>query len=143
MAIYNNIQITIDLNELVQTRGEFLFKDSEDSGMSENQIQYIAERLRTTLTWDSIYHMVDTSILEFYDCHEHPEIWDPHYGEIQPEPGREAELVAQEKARKQFKKEFKMVTIENSAWSLDVPVRRDRLQSGTEDDAEDEKNGII
>jgi hypothetical protein len=143
MAMYNNIQITIDLNELVQTRGEFLFKDSEDSGMSENQIQYIAERLRTTLTWDSIYHMVDTSILEFYDCHEHPEIWDPHYGEIQPEPGREAELVAQEKARKQFKKEFKMVTIENSAWSLDVPVRRDRLQSGTEDDAEDEKNGII
>jgi len=143
MAIYNNIQITIDLNELVETRGEFLFKDSEDSGMSENQIQYIAERLRTTLTWDSIYHMVDTSILEFYDCHEHPEIWDPHYGEIQPEPGREAELVAQEKARKQFKKEFKMVTIENSAWSLDVPVRRDRLQSGTEDDAEDEKNGII
>tara|TARA_B100000902_G_C26989381_1_gene754266 strand:- start:58 stop:489 length:432 start_codon:yes stop_codon:yes gene_type:complete len=143
MAIYNNIQITIDLNELVQTRGEFLFKDSEDSGMSENQIQYLAERLRTTLTWDSIYHMVDTSILEFYDCHEHPEIWDPHYGEIQPEPGREAELVAQEKARKQFKKEFKMVTIENSAWSLDVPVRRDRLQSGTEDDAEDEKNGII
>ncbi len=143
MAIYNNIQITIDLNELVQTRGEFLFKDSEDSGMTENQIQYIAERLRTTLTWDSIYHMVDTSILEFYDCHEHPEIWDPHYGEIQPEPGREAELVAQEKARKQFEKEFKMVTIENSAWSLDVPVRRDRLQSGTEDDAEDEKNGII
>ena len=137
-GVHNRVQITIDLNELVWARGEHLKQE-----MSVNQAEFLAETLRRTLTWDTMYSMIDQAILEFFDNHEHPEIWDPHYGEIQPEPGREAELVAQEKARKQFKKEFKMVTIENSAWSLDVPVRRDRLQSGTEDDAEDEKNGII
>ena len=28
-GIHNNVQITIDLNELVATRGEFLFKDDD------------------------------------------------------------------------------------------------------------------
>ena len=36
-GIHNNVQITIDLNELVATRGEFLFKD-DDVSMSHNQI---------------------------------------------------------------------------------------------------------
>ena len=69
MAVYNNVQITIDLNELVETRCEFLFKDEKESSVTPNQIDYIAERLRTTLTWDTLYHMVDSSILEFFDCH--------------------------------------------------------------------------
>ena len=73
MAIYNENIIKINLNELVAIRGEFLFKE-DDVSMSENQIDYIAEKLRGTLTWDTLYHMVDTSILEFFDCHEHPEI---------------------------------------------------------------------
>ena len=88
--------------------------------MSENQIDYIAERLRTTLTWDTLYSMVDQSILEFYDCHEHPEIWDPHYGEIQPEPGREAELTQIEKNKKQFE----MVDLVAPAWTIKVPRRK-------------------
>ena len=45
--------------------------------------------------------MIDQAILEFFENHEHPEIWDPHYGEIQPEPGREKELQEYEKAAKQ------------------------------------------
>ena len=127
MAIYNNVRISIDLNELVATRGEFLFKD-DDVSMTENQIDYIAERLRTTLTWDTLYHMVDSSILEFFDCHEHPEVWDPHYGEIQPEPGREAELTRLEKEAKQRKKyfedNFEMVDLVAPAWTIQVPRRK-------------------
>ena len=127
MAIHNNVRIIIDLNELVATRGEFLFKD-DDVSMTENQIDYIAERLRTTLTWDTLYHMVDSSILEFFDCHEHPEVWDPHYGEIQPEPGREAELNRLEKEAKQRKKyfedNFEMVDLEGGSWTIQVPRRK-------------------
>ncbi len=121
MAIHNNVQITIDLNELVWARGEFLKQE-----MSVNQAEYLAETLRRTLTWDTLYSMVDECILEFFDNHEHPEIWDPHYGEIQPEPGREAELNALEKAAKQrekARKEFEMVDLVSPAWTIKVPRR--------------------
>ena len=121
MAIDNNVKITIDLNDLVWSRGEFLKQE-----MSVNQAEYIAETLRRTLTWDTLYHMVDSSILEFFDNHEHPEIWDPHYGEIQPEPGREAELNKLEKAaklREKAKQEFEMVDLVAPAWTIKVPRR--------------------
>ena len=121
MAIDNNVKITIDLNDLVWSRGEFLKQE-----MSVNQAEYIAETLRRTLTWDTLYHMVDSSILEFFDNHEHPEIWDPHYGEIQPEPGREDELNSMEKQAKQrekAKKEFEMVDLVSPAWTIQVPQR--------------------
>ena len=120
-GVHTNVQITIDLNELVWARGEFLKQE-----MSVNQAEYIAETLRRTLTWDTLYHMVDSSILEFFDNHEHPEIWDPHYGEIQPEPGRENELNTLEKAakaREKAKKEFEMVDLVAPAWTIKVPRR--------------------
>lgn len=121
MSIHSNVTITIDLNGLVWDRGEFLKQE-----MSVNQNDYIAEKLRRTLTWDTLYHMVDTSILEFFDNHEHPEIWDTHYGEIQPEAGREAELNKLEKEaklREKAKKEFKMIKLSSPSWTIDVPVR--------------------
>tara|TARA_B000000557_G_scaffold65552_2_gene51665 strand:- start:4246 stop:4623 length:378 start_codon:yes stop_codon:yes gene_type:complete len=121
MSIHSNVTITIDLNGLVWDRGEFLKQE-----MSVTQNDYIAENLRRTLTWDTLYHMVDTSILEFFENHEHPEIWDPHYGEIQPEAGREKELNQLEKAakaREEAKKQFKMVKLSSPSWTIDVPVR--------------------
>jgi len=129
-AIYNDNSILINLNELVAVRGEVLFKE-DDVSMSENQINFIAEKLRTELTWDTLYSMVDSAILQFYDCHEHPEIWtDKHYGEIQPEPGREAELnkrEAEAKKRKQyFEKNFEMVKLEGGSWTIDVPIRKNK-----------------
>tara|TARA_B100001250_G_scaffold253509_1_gene218007 strand:- start:258 stop:683 length:426 start_codon:yes stop_codon:yes gene_type:complete len=133
-GVHNRVQITIDLNELVWARGEFLKQE-----MSVNQAEYLAETLRRTLTWDTMYSMIDQTILEFFDCHEHPEIWDPHYGEIAgDEPAKSFE-----DAQKRFKRDFTMITIKNSAWELEVPIRKDRLQSVTKDDAEDQKNGII
>ncbi len=121
-GVHTNVQITIDLNELVWARGEHLKQE-----MSVNQAEYLAETLRRTLTWDTMYGMVDQAILEFFENHEHPEIWDPHYGEIQPEPGREAELNRLEKAakeREKAKQQFEMVDLVSPAWTIQVPMRK-------------------
>ena len=120
-GVHNRVQITIDLNELVWARGEYLKQE-----MSVNQAEYLAETLRRTLTWDTMYSMIDQTILEFFENHEHPEIWDPHYGEIQHEPGREDELNKLEKAakaREKAKKEFEMVDLVSPAWTIKVPRR--------------------
>ena len=120
-GVHTNVQIVIDLNELVWARGEHLKQE-----MSVNQAEYLAETLRRTLTWDTMYGMIDQAILEFFENHEHPEIWDPHYGEIQPEPGREDELNKLEKAAKQrekSRKEFEMVDLVSPAWTIQVPRR--------------------
>ena len=116
-GVHTNVQITIDLNELVWARGEFLKQE-----MSVNQAEYIAETLRRTLTWDTLYHMIDSSILEFFDNHEHPEIWDPHYGETAGnEPA--ATFEKQAKDREKAKKEFEMVDLVSPAWTIKVPRR--------------------
>ena len=120
-GVHNNVQITIDLNELVWARGEHLKQE-----MSVNQAEYLAETLRRTLTFDTMYGMIEQAILEFFENHEHPEIWDPHYGEIQPEPGREKQLQEYEKAAKQREKarsEFEMVDLVSPAWTIKVPRR--------------------
>ncbi len=121
MAIHSNVTITIDLNGLVWDRAEFLKQE-----MSVTQNDYLAETLRKTLTWDTLYSMVDESILQFFDNHEHPDVWDPHYGEIQPEPGREKELNRIEKeakAREKARSEFEMVDLVSPAWTIKVPRR--------------------
>ena len=116
-GVHNRVQITIDLNELVWARGEFLKQE-----MSVNQAEYIAETLRRTLTWDTMYGMIDTVILEFFDNHEHPEIWDPHYGETAgEEPAATYEKEA--KKRDKAKKEFEMVDLISPAWTIKVPRR--------------------
>ena len=120
-GVHTNVQITIDLNELVWARGQYLKQD-----MSVTQNDYIAETLRRTLTWDTLYSMIDQTILEFFENHEHPEIWDPHYGSISPEPGREKEIQNIEKAakeREKARKEFKMVDLVSPAWTIKVPMR--------------------
>ena len=90
--------------------------------MSVNQSEYIAETLRRTLTWDTLYSMIDQTILEFFDNHEHPEIWDPHYGETAGnEPAATFEKEA--KQREKAKKEFEMVDLVSPAWTIKVPRR--------------------
>ena len=117
VGVHNRVQITIDLNELVWARGEYLKQD-----MSVTQNDYLAETLRRTLTWDTLYSMIDQTILEFFENHEHPEIWDPHYGETAgDEPAATYEKEA--KKREKAKKEFKMVDLASPAWTIQVPVR--------------------
>ena len=116
-GVHTNVQITIDLNELVWARGEHLKQE-----MSVNQAEYLAETLRRTLTWDTMYGMIDQVILEFFDNHEHPEIWDPHYGETAGnEPA--ATFEKQAKEREKAKKEFEMVELRSPAWTIQVPRR--------------------
>ena len=116
-GVHTNVQITIDLNELVWARGEHLKQE-----MSVNQAEYLAETLRRTLTWDTMYGMIDQVILEFFDNHEHPEIWDPHYGETAGnEPA--ATFEKQAKEREKAKKEFEMVDLVSPAWTIKVPRR--------------------
>ena len=116
-GVHNLVQITIDFNELVWARGEHLNQE-----MSVNQAEYLAETLRRTLTWDTMYGMIDQVILEFFDNHEHPEIWDPHYGETAGnEPA--ATFEKQAKDREKAKKEFEMVDLVSSAWTIKVPRR--------------------
>jgi len=116
-GVHNRVQITIDLNELVWARGEHLKQE-----MSVNQSEYLAETLRRTLTWDTMYGMIDQVILEFFDNHEHPEIWDPHYGETAGnEPA--ATFEKQAKDREKAKKEFEMVDLVSPAWTIKVPRR--------------------
>ena len=117
VGVHNRVQITIDLNELVWARGEHLKQE-----MSVNQAEYLAETLRRTLTRDTMYGMIDQGILEFFDNHEHPEIWDPHYGETAGnEPA--ATFEKQAKEREKAKKEFEMVDLVSSAWTIKVPRR--------------------
>ena len=116
-GVHNRVQITIDLNELVWARGEHLKQE-----MSVNQAEFLAETLRRTLTWDTMYGMIDQVILEFFDNHEHPEIWDPHYGETAGnEPA--ATFEKQAKEREKAKKEFEMVDLVSPAWTIQVPRR--------------------
>ena len=109
MALYTDAKIEINLNELVSIRGCFLGEQ-----LSADEIDKIAGDLRRTLTWDTLYGMVEDSILEYLDKS------DKNYGEIQPEPGREAYLNQIEKN----KKEFEMVDLVSPSWTIKVPRRK-------------------
>ena len=124
MAIYDDVKITINLNELVGIRAKLLTQYEDYSKavatgeyLDENDVDKIATQLRETLTWDTLYFMVDSVILEYMGL-KHPD--KPHYGEIQPEPGREEYLNQIEKNKKQFK----MVDLVSPAWTIQVPVRK-------------------
>ena len=114
MIIDTDVKITINLSELVNIRSVVLNLDQEDIDICD--IENIANELRTTLTWDTLYGMVDSAILEYIGESQN------HYGEIQPEPGREAWLVEMEKNKKQFE----IVDLVSPSWTIQVPRRKDR-----------------
>ena len=126
MAIYDDVKITINLNELVEIRAKLLtqYEDyskavSTGEYLDENDIDRIASQLRETLTWDTLYFMVDTAIYDYMGL-KHPD--KPNYGERTIET-IELTMEKEKKAReKEFKKNFKMVKLESSAWTLDVPL---------------------
>ena len=124
MAIYDDVKITINLNELVEIRAKLLtqYEDyskavSTGEYLDENDVDRIAVNLRETLTWDTLYFMVDSAIYDYMGL-KHPD--KPNYGEIQPEPGRESMLNEIEKNKKQFE----MVDLVSPAWTIQVPRRK-------------------
>ena len=125
MAINDDIKITINLNELVEIRAKLIsqyddYSDKINKGeyLDGGDIDRIATGLRDTLTWDALFSMVDESILEYLGMKE------THYGERTIET-IELTMEKEKKEReKEFKKNFEMVKLESSAWTLDVPMRK-------------------
>ena len=125
-AIYDDNSILINLNELVEIRARLLTEYENYSKkivkgeyLDENDVDRIASQLRETLTWDTLYSMVDSAILEYLDINEN------HYGERSIET-IEITMEKEKKEReKEFKKNFEMVDLVSSSWTIQVPRRKD------------------
>ncbi len=125
MAIYDDVKITINLNELVEIRAKLISQYDDYSEkvckgeyLDGGDIDRIATGLRDTLTWDTLYCMVDDAILEYLGIKEN------HYGSRTIET-IELTMEKEKKEReKEFKKNFDMVKLESSAWTLEVPMRK-------------------
>ena len=118
-TIDNDVRITINLTDLVNIRCDVLDLDYDDLDTCDRE--NIINELRCRLSWDSLYYMIDNTILEYVGDSQN------HYGEIQPEPGREAylnQLEKEKKAREKYVKEhFEMVTLDGGSWQIEVPRR--------------------
>ena len=128
MEIDDDVKITINLNKLVDVRARLLtqYEDyskavSTGEYLDENDVDRIASKLRDTLTWDTLFFMVDTAIYDYMGL-KHPD--KPHYGERTIET-IELTMEKERKAReKEFKKNFEMVKLESSSWTIEVPRRK-------------------
>jgi len=115
--IDDDVKITINLNKLVEARaklqsqyGDYSEKIVKGEYLDGNDIDRIASGLRDTLTWDTLYCMIDDAVLEYLGIKE------THYGET----AGDEPAATYEKNRQQFK----MVKLESPSWSIDVPVRK-------------------
>ena len=124
MAIYDDVKITINLNELVEIRAKLIsqyddYSDKVVKGeyLDGGDIDRIATGLRDTLTWDTLYQMVDEAVLDYLGIKEK-----------NPSTTIETIELTLEKERKEkekeFKKNFDLVKLESPSWTLDVPVRK-------------------
>ena len=128
MAINDDIKITINFNELVEARAMLLsqyedYSNAVASGeyLDKNDIDRIAVKLRDTVTWDALWFMVDSAILDYMGLKDPNKA---HYGERTIE-SIDVTMEKEKKEReKEFKKNFEMVKLESSSWTLDVPMRK-------------------
>ena len=117
--IDDDVKITINLNKLVEARaklqsqyGDYSSKICRGEYLDGNDIDRIASKLRDTLTWDTLYSMIDEAVLEYLGIKE------THYGETAgDEPAKTYEKIRQQ---------FKMVKLESPSWTIDVPVRKNK-----------------
>jgi len=131
MAIDDDVKITINLNKLVEERAKLLTQYEDYSNavatgeyLDENDVDRIASGLRDTLTWDTLYHMIDGSILDYMGLRSAITEHRTHYGETTIETV-ELTMEKERKAReKEFKKNFDIVKLKSSSWEIDVPVRK-------------------
>jgi len=125
MAIDDDVKITINLNELVEIRAKLISQYDDYSEkvckgeyLDGGDIDRIATGLRDTLTWDTLYCMVDDAILEYLGIKEN------HYGETSIETIELTMEKERKEREKEFKKNFDMVKLKSSSWEIDVPVRK-------------------
>ena len=128
MAFDDDVKITINLNELVETRAKLLTQYEDYSNavatgeyLDGNDIDRIAVQLRETLTWDALFFMVDGAILDYMGL-KNPN--KPNYGERSIE-SLDITMEKEKKEReKEFKKNFDMVDLVSPAWTIQVPRRK-------------------
>ena len=128
MAIYDDVKITINLNELVEIRAKLLTQNEDYSNavatgeyLDGNDIDRIATQLRETLTWDTLYYMIDGAILDYVGLKDPNR---PHYGERSIE-SIDVTMEKEKKEReKEFKKNFDMVDLDGGSWTIQVPMRK-------------------
>ena len=125
MAINDDIKITINLNELVEIRAKLISqyddyseKISKGEYLDGGDIDRIATGLRDTLTWDTLYSMVDDAVLDYLGMKE------THYGERSIETIEITMEKERKEREKEFKKNFDLVKLESSSWTIEVPVRK-------------------
>ena len=125
MEIDDDVKITINLNKLVETRAKLISQYDDYSEkvckgeyLDGGDIDRIATGLRDTLTWDTLYCMVDDAILEYLGIKEN------HYGETSIETIELTMEKERKEREKEFKKNFDMVKLKSSSWEIDVPVRK-------------------
>ena len=125
MAIYDDVKISINLNELVEIRAKLIsqYEDYSDKVvkgeyLDGGDIDRIATGLRDTLTWDALYSMVDDAVLDYLGMKE------THYGERSIETIELTMEKERKEKEKEFKKNFDLVKLESSSWSIEVPVRK-------------------
>ena len=125
MAIYDDVKITINLNELVEIRAKLISQYDDYSEkvckgeyLDGGDIDRIATGLRDTLTWDTLYSMVDDAVLDYLGMKE------THYGERSIETIEITMEKERKEREKEFKKNFDLVKLESSSWTLEVPVRK-------------------
>ena len=128
MAIDDDVKITINLNKLVEARAKLLTQYEDYSNavatgeyLDENDVDRIAVKLRDTLTWDALFFMVDGAILDYMGLKDPNK---PHYGERSIETIELTMEKERKEREKEFKKNFEMVKLESSSWTIDVPVRK-------------------
>ena len=125
MAIYDDVKITINLNELVEIRAKLISQYDDYSEkvckgeyLDGGDIDRIATGLRDTLTWDTLYSMVDDAVLEYLGIKEN------HYGETSIETIELTMEKERKEREKEFKKNFDIVKLKSSSWEIDVPLRK-------------------
>ena len=128
MAFDDDVKISINLNKLVEARAKLLTQNEDYANavatgeyLDENDVDRIAVKLRETLTWDTLYSMVDSAIYDYMGLKDPNK---PHYGERSIET-IELTMEKERKAReKEFKKNFDLVELDGGSWKLEVPVRK-------------------
>jgi len=130
MAFDDDVKISINLNKLVEVRAKLLTQYEDYSNavatgeyLDENDVDRIAVKLRETLTWDALYFMVDGAILDYMGLHNPDK---PNYGERSIE-SLDITMEKEKKEReKEFKKNFDMIDLVSSSWTIQVPMRKQK-----------------
>ena len=138
MSIDKDIKVTINLNKIVEERltkmmGYINFGDKSIDGtlINTDGIDEIAINARSSIDLNPLFDSIDLLICNHLGITKptvNDMVYGVHYGEIQPEPGREAYLTKLESEAKKrkayFEKNFELKELEGGSWTIEVPVRK-------------------